>query len=486
MRLCQLAEGRRGLTNVLYNSTPGSLLNLEGCELAFVIILNMTNWSTIVYALLPHPEQDLVLVQSGSTGVDLPNSVIYDQVGPWDTYRLNPILEEKIGLPINMLRYVARHLDRESSQMYSIHLLEPRDELLPPHIIWEPLNAILEHTAMPAALRDGLKQWHTERESNFIPERRAPWALPGWHAQVEHWIADQITYLGRGPIHDIQPVKSWSISCVLKIFTKDGILYFKVARDLPLFVNEGMLLAGLADLYPGRVPRPLAVHPERGWMLLDDFGAVPDDNLPLAEQTRLMQDFARLQIDSVQKVGILLAAGCKDRGLDVLLSQIDPLLNDEIALAPLNIEERERLRQGGPRLRTLLTEVFFLPIPYTILHGDLHAGNVIPQGDSFLYFDWTDAAVSHPFFDMIHIFREEDKAQKITLQEAYLSVWEAHYSKADVRRAWELVSLIYGFYHAVSYQYIARGIEELVLSELNFAYYFLRKLLAGLQQLDAG
>jgi hypothetical protein len=59
-----------------------------------------------------------------------------------------------------------------------------------------------------------------------------------------------------------------------------------------------------------------------------------------------------------------------------------------------------------------------------------------------------------------------------------------YYSKTDVRRAWELASALYGFYHAVSYQYIAHGIEELVRSELNFAYYFLRKLLAGLDQLE--
>ena len=79
---------------------------------------------------------------------------------------------------------------------------------------------------------------------------------------------------------------------------------------------------------------------------------------------------------------------------------------------------------------------------------------------------------------------EEDEAQKTALQEAYLLAWESGYSTADVRRAWELASALYGFYHAVSYQYIAHGIEELVLPELNFAYYFLRQLLMGLDQLD--
>jgi hypothetical protein len=328
-------------------------------------------------------------------------------------------------------------------------------------------------------------RWEQEATSGYIPERRAPWALPSWYAQAENWIANQVSRLRRGPILEIQPVKSWSISCVLKVITESGILYFKVARDLPLFVNEGVVLTHLADLYPGRVPRPIAVQPEQGWFLLDDFGQAPDGDAPLEEQARLMQDFARLQIDSSQKVEHLLTAGCKDRRLNILLSQIDPLLNDEVALGQLTFEEREKLQQATPYLRELISELISLPIPYAILHGDLHAGNVIPYKDSFLYFDWTDAAISHPFFDMIHIFRQEDEAEKTTLQDAYLNVWEECYLKTDVRRAWELASVLYGFYHAVSYQHIARGIEELVRSELNFAYFFLRKLLVGLQRLDA-
>jgi hypothetical protein len=455
-------------------------------RLVFAIILNMTNWTTILYALLLHPNQQLVLAQSEPAEIILPYLIHNEQVWPFDTYLVKQILEKRIGVPINVLRYVAWHRDQESNRMYSIHQLEVRDEGTLPDALWQPVEKFLENSELPTPLREGLVSWQLEKTSGYIPERRAPWALPGWYAQAESWIANQISRLGRGAIQDIQPVKSWSISCVLKAITENGVLYFKVGRDLPLFVNEGMVLTCLADLYPGRVPMPIAIEPEQGWMLVDDFGDVPDGDYPLVVQAQLVQDFSRLQIDSSHKIETLLAAGCKDRRLDVLLSQIEPLLNDELALGPLNLDEREKLQKAAPRLRELITELISLPIPYAILHGDLHAGNVVPYEGSFLYFDWTDAAVSHPFFDMIHIFREEDEEQKTTLQEAYLQAWETHYAKANVRRAWELASMLYGFYHAVSYQYIARGIEELVQPELNFAYYFLRKLLAGLDQLDAG
>lgn len=453
-------------------------------SLTTVIILNMTSWTTTVYALLPHPSRPLVLAQNGQGERDLPSLVLNEVVGPWDTYRLKPMLEEKLGEPLNILLCVARQWDEESGQLYSVQLLEPRSEILSPEAVWQPLETILQNMVMPAVLREGLQRWQGEETSGIIPERRAPWALPGWYSQAENWIVEQVSQLERGTVKAIKPVKSWSISCVLKVITEQGLLYFKVARDLPLFVNEGLVLTGLASLYPGRVPSPISVHPEHGWMLLDDFGDPPGRDLPLAEQARLMQDFARLQIGSSERIQSLLAWGCKDRRLEVLLSQIEPLLHDEIVLGPLNSEEREKLRQVGPRLRELIAELFSLPIPYALLHGDLHTGNIIPHQDAFLYFDWTDAAVSHPFFDMIRIFGEEDEAKKHTLQEAYLSAWEMYYSKTDVRRAWELASALYGFYHAVSYQFVAHGIEELVRSELNFAYYFLRKLLAGLDQLE--
>ena len=127
----------------------------------------MTNWTTIVYGLLPHPHQPLVLAQSGSAEIDLPNLEHNDWVGPWNTYILQPMLKEKIGLPLNILRYIARHRDQESSRMYSIHLLEPQDEVLPSDASWQPLEVILEHTVMPAGLRDGLIQWQIERNSGF-------------------------------------------------------------------------------------------------------------------------------------------------------------------------------------------------------------------------------------------------------------------------------------------------------------------------------
>jgi Phosphotransferase enzyme family len=445
----------------------------------------MTGWITFLYALFPHPDEPLVLTQSELGKSSLPRLTYNDQVWAGDTRVLKPIFEELISRPINILRYVAQHLDEEGKRMYFIYLLEHRDGNLLPNDLWQPIERILQDKEIPSVLHEALSRWQQEQQSGIIPERRAPWAIPGWHKQVEGWIADQVTRLGHGAIQSIEPVKSWSISCVLKVTTEASVLYFKSSRDLPLFVNEGAVLARLGELYPDRLPAPVAFAPEWGWMLLENFGDPLGEDVTLDQQAHFVQDFARLQIDSSRKIELLLASGCKDRRLESLPSKIDPLFNDELVLSLLTDEERVELKQFVPKLRDLIAELNALPVPMALLHGDLHAGNVIMRNNSFLYFDWTDAAISHPFFDMIRIFTEKADAKRTTLEDAYLAPWEEIYLKADVRRAWELAGTLHGLYHAVSYQYIVHGIENLVQPELNFAYYFLRKLLEGVKRVNA-
>ena len=444
----------------------------------------MTNWTTYIYVVLPHPTEQLVLAQATLTGLTLPLNAQPERISFVDSQVIKPILDELTGMPVNLLHYVARHLDEAASRTYLAFLVEPRALEYSIGGVWESLENVLENCDLPNEMIEGLLNWQTMHRSGIIPERRAPWALPGWHATAEAWVIDQLARLERSALCNLEPLKTWSISCVFKVITESGVLYFKASRDLPLFVNEGVTLTRLADLYPGSIPVPVALAPERGWMLLDDFGEALGDDASLDQQVLMMQDYARLQINSSQKIPALLAAGCKDRRLDILLSQIEPLLADKLVLQRLNPDEHDKVKQIAPRLHSLLIELMSLPVPPTIMHGDLHAGNVVLTNDKFLYFDWTDAAVSHPFFDMIHVYWVEDEMKRMALREAYLAVWEQEFPKADVRRAWELADVLYGFYHAVSYQYIAHGIEDLVVSELNFAYYYLRKLLSGLEKLD--
>jgi Ser/Thr protein kinase RdoA (MazF antagonist) len=116
-----------------------------------------------------------------------------------------------------------------------------------------------------------------------------------------------------------------------------------------------------------------------------------------------------------------------------------------------------------------------------LIHGDLHTGNVASRDGKMQIFDWTDAAISHPFFDLDVIFSEEDSAVSEALQSVYLSAWERHFPAGQVRRAFKISRVVYGLYHAVSYQYILNNLAEADREEINTAHYFFRQVLAGLK-----
>ena len=117
-----------------------------------------------------------------------------------------------------------------------------------------------------------------------------------------------------------------------------------------------------------------------------------------------------------------------------------------------------------------------------MIHGDLHVGNVALVNDQIQFFDWTDAAVSHPFFDIFDIFTVKDPIQRERLETAYGAVWAEAYPEAVVRRGLRLARVVYGLYHAVSYSAIVNNIGPDERYDLNGAYFFFRQVLDGLSR----
>jgi hypothetical protein len=133
-----------------------------------------------------------------------------------------------------------------------------------------------------------------------------------------------------------------------------------------------------------------------------------------------------LQIASAARVDELLALGCGDRRLLKLAEQIEPLLSDPEMMAYIDKERQEQLWASAPRLHAMCAELDRYHIPATLVHGDMHMSNVARRGDSYLFFDWTDACIAHPFLDMIDVVHERDAAVQTRLRDSYLKEWLAY------------------------------------------------------------
>jgi hypothetical protein len=247
---------------------------------------------------------------------------------------------------------------------------------------------------------------------------------------------------------------------VLRAPSQAGDVYFKAYLDAPLFTDEGPLMVELARLFPGQVPVPLAVDGDRRWVLMDDFGPVVGWEAPAEVHEEVLRAFARLQVGSLGMVDRLLAAGCFDRGLDWLAGEASEWLSTVDLTRWVTAAEAVALEAAGPRLAELCAELARSPVPPSLGHGDLHLGNVARSGGTaggYLFFDWTDGCVLHPFIDIISPFGR-DPALRDRLRDAYLSEWTPLAPRDALLRAWRLARPLAAVNQAISYTSIVRDI----------------------------
>ena len=326
--------------------------------------------------------------------------------------------------------------------------------------------------------RDALNAYLEEMETGDVPAQRPPWSQPGWFDAATEWIRVQVKDLGHRLTEPVDFVKSWGISCVLKTSSTGGVFYLKESCTLPLFADEPAVTEGLAMLFPEHIPKPVAVHSERHWMLLEDFGKTIRNTEPEAEVRKaVFHCFGELQVEAVEQVDKLLEMGCRDRRLTHLIGQLDALVEDPHIVGQLKNSEVEKLKELMPRLKEQVDELTTFGVPQTLVHGDLHLGNVATRNGTYLFFDWTDACVTHPFFDMMGIYDQKDEDIRSQFQNAYLEVWTEFESMERLQRCWQLAGSLYYLHHAVSYQYITASLEAINQHELDDVPRFLRGLL---------
>lgn len=311
------------------------------------------------------------------------------------------------------------------------------------------------------------------------PAERAQWMQRGWRKAAYAWIEAQLAARGEALVQSIKLVRNWSLSCVLEAKTAVNTYYFKTVADLPLFVNEAAFVRYLAGLFPKQVPNPVAIDHERGWMLLADLGEMVTWFAPQETRKGYLVEFARLQKTAVADVHNILEAGCIDRRLAQLPQQLEAMLTSSAVLGTVNEDEQEKVKALIPMLQEECQQLAAYGLPETLVHGDLHGGNIAYADDGFVYFDWTDACVTHPFFDMHILYLDENKEVQTELRDAYLAEWTDYATMDKLLEAWEVGEWLTAVHHAISYWQIRENIETRYHREMGgMLPFWLRKLIA--------
>jgi len=250
-------------------------------------------------------------------------------------------------------------------------------------------------------------------------------------------------------VTEVRQFATWCVSCIMRVTAPRGRSWCKAVPAH--WAREATVTALLADLLPGMTPQVLALDAERGWMLLDDLDGVPADTLPAAGRIGALEAMGEVHRAAAHLTDALLAGGCLDRRPNVLSSQIAALAEDPTVPLPDDLDER--LRGAVPRLQELCDEMADAPIRPTLVHGDLHAGNLMRVADRFVVFDWSDACVADPFVDVLMFLTRlpDDEALRTTCRERYLDAWPG-LARAEAARYVGLAEPLAAMHHAVTYR----------------------------------
>lgn len=239
---------------------------------------------------------------------------------------------------------------------------------------------------------------------------RPDYAKPGGPARSISWAQSVLDC----PITSVSQERTWNLSTIWKLGTPFGTVWLK---QVPRFFwHEAAVLR-----YLGK-PKLIAADDE-GRMLLEN---IPGTDLYEA-------DFPTL---------LAIAEDCAEYQLKAL-SQVDDLLH-----------------RGVPRMLPL-PEQRPLPtgMPDTLVHGDLHPGNVCGTPTDRTIIDWGDSFVGHPGFDIIRLTERLAPAEAELVIARWAQRWQQTVPGVDLVREVELLRPIAALRLAAVYANFLAHIE---------------------------
>jgi hypothetical protein len=301
-----------------------------------------------------------------------------------------------------------------------------------------------------------------------------PWRQPGWLDEANAWIQDTLAEKGirlTGPIEQYHRTP-WST--VLRVATPGGHVYFKAPA--PVLIHEAAITQALSHWRPDCILPPIAFQLERGWMLLPDGGTRLRELIKVAGESRpwktVLPAYASLQMDMVSHRDEMQALGVPDRRLAKLPSLFERLLANEQALRVsypdgLTKVEVERLRELVPVLSATCQELARFEIPESLDHQDLNDGNVFVNDDHAVFFDWSEASITHPFFSVrtvvvsleMTLGLEEGSVPVPLIRDAYLEPWTKHFAPENLLKAFELAQRLWMIPGALAWHRILSSLD---------------------------
>ncbi|MBQ1058182.1 aminoglycoside phosphotransferase family protein [Micromonospora sp. C32] len=267
---------------------------------------------------------------------------------------------------------------------------------------------------------------------------RQRWAQAGGPDRSVAWATGELRRLGR-TVTAVAQQRTWNLSAIWRLDTDQGPAWLKqlppfahhepeVLRRLPALTRPGPAHRGEAKPLID-VPVVLAADGE-GRMLLEDVPGQDRYGAGEGERAAIAAGHHPVQRLACGVVGELVAAGVPDlRGAGLADWIRERLDGHDLSVAA-------GLLDG---LDHRLQQVRDCGLPDTLVHGDLHPGNVRGDGRRRVVIDWADAFVGHPAFDILRLTEEVDVDAAARLVDAWARRWCTDVPGSDPHRAVDLL-----------------------------------------------
>ncbi|MET7468764.1 phosphotransferase family protein [Micromonospora sp. NPDC005686] len=288
---------------------------------------------------------------------------------------------------------------------------------------------------------------------------RQQWAEAGGPAHSVAWATGELSRLDRR-VTAVAQQRTWNLSAIWRLDTPQGPAWLK---QLPPFArHEPTVLAfpgdqgvGAGADFPGdpnsliNGPTVLAADGE-GRMLLADVPGEDRYGAGEGERAAIADGHHLVQLRACGVVGELVAAGVPDlRGTRLAGWIRERLAGHDVSAARGLLDGLDRrLRRVGD-----------CGLPDTLVHGDLHPGNVRGDGQRRVVIDWADSFVGHPAFDILRLTEDVDADAAARLIDAWARRWRTDVPGSDPHRAVDLLRPVAPLRLAAVYAMFLAAIE---------------------------
>lgn len=425
----------------------------------------------------------VTLVLVDATGRPLGALPPYDVPEPW-WQQVGTIVDgarQRYGVDVAVLRLLAadRPAPPGGRLTYLAEVSAPPTVPLTP----VPLTAVSLTPAPLTPVRGGADHGDLTSTSGHLAPHplRAPWAEPGGPGRSLAWAAAELDRFGR-PVTAVHQHRTWNLSAIWQLDSEGraaGAGGFGTAgpvagvgsadaagraagagraggagsawlKQVPAFFkHEAAVLRWLGGAAPHLAPTLLAAD-GAGRLLLDHVPGEDRYAADPAERAGIAADHHTIQRRAAVDAPALVAAGVPDLRGPALAGWIRD------RLAPHDVAVAADLLAG---LDDRLARLADCGLPDTLVHGDLHPGNVRGDGRRRTLIDWGDAFVGHPAFDILRLTDTLDEATAAPLRAAWAARWQADVPGSDPHRAVDLLRPVASLRMAAVYAMFLAGIE---------------------------